>query len=340
MTGQSRQGESASMGRDGRGIAASQPDDATLHDLIGLLYEAAVDPALWPGFMAALSEAVGASSASRLRHLGAFGGQLPVSAVDPECQALYRRLLPHLRRAGEMQRRMAQQSLGRHGALEVLDGLAGGVMVLDGAGCACYANKAAEKLLAGKQGLRLDQAGRVRAMLPWQDEKLHRLLGQAAAGVRDLEDRGCLRVNRSLGQPLALLVAPLHEAGSDRQGLQAGVLVFIHDPDHAPKLLADPLCWHFELTLAQARLAAALAAGYSVAECAETLGISVATARTHLRDIFAKTGARRQSDLVRLLLASPHYFITRGNGAPEEERSGFRQAAIEAALRAEGHAST
>lgn len=318
---------------------ASQPDEATLHDLIGLLYEAAVDPGRWPGFLGALSEAMGMPSASWVRNFASFGEQLHAAHIDPECQDLYRRLLPHLRRACEMQRRLAQQSLGQCGALEALDGLAGGVMVLDGMGRVCYANKTAEKLLASRQGLRLDQAGSVRAMLQWQNVKLQRLVEQAAAGEGDLDCRGCLRVSRALGQPLVLMVAPLLDAGTVWGEKKAGVLVFVHDPDHAPTLLADTLRWHFELTPSQARLAAALAAGSSVAECAETHGISVATVRTHLKEIFAKTGARRQADLVRLLLSSPLYF-TSGNGTPVRSRGGLRQSATKAAPRAEEHANT
>ncbi|MFZ0558990.1 MAG: LuxR C-terminal-related transcriptional regulator [Methylovirgula sp.] len=36
--------------------------------------------------------------------------------------------------------------------------------------------------------------------------------------------------------------------------------------------------------------------------CADRLGISRATARTHLSHIFSKTDARRQAELVRLLM--------------------------------------
>jgi DNA-binding CsgD family transcriptional regulator len=37
---------------------------------------------------------------------------------------------------------------------------------------------------------------------------------------------------------------------------------------------------------------------------ADRLGISLATARTHLAHVFDKTGTRRQAELVRLLLRS------------------------------------
>ncbi len=60
----------------------------------------------------------------------------------------------------------------------------------------------------------------------------------------------------------------------------------------------------YGLTAAEMRMAEALSAGDTVREAAEKLGIRVATARNHLNHALAKTGARRQVELVRLLLSS------------------------------------
>jgi len=58
----------------------------------------------------------------------------------------------------------------------------------------------------------------------------------------------------------------------------------------------------FNLTRAEARLALWLAEGGSIAEYAQSAGISLGTARTHLKAVFAKTGAHRQSALASLVL--------------------------------------
>ena len=55
------------------------------------------------------------------------------------------------------------------------------------------------------------------------------------------------------------------------------------------------------LTAAEARLAAKLAQGLALGDAAADLGVSAHTARTQLKHIFAKTGARRQSELVSIL---------------------------------------
>ena len=60
----------------------------------------------------------------------------------------------------------------------------------------------------------------------------------------------------------------------------------------------------FGLSRAQASFAIEFANGHSLRTCAERLGISPTTAKTHLQQIFAKTGASRQAELMRLILLS------------------------------------
>ena len=55
-------------------------------------------------------------------------------------------------------------------------------------------------------------------------------------------------------------------------------------------------------TAQESALADALAHGSTLAQTAVSLGISVHTARTHLKRVFRKTGTNRQAELVRLIL--------------------------------------
>ena len=57
----------------------------------------------------------------------------------------------------------------------------------------------------------------------------------------------------------------------------------------------------FGLTGAEAKLAARMAGGSSLEEIASELGITMGTARSQLRSIFAKTHTHRQAELVALL---------------------------------------
>lgn len=56
------------------------------------------------------------------------------------------------------------------------------------------------------------------------------------------------------------------------------------------------------LTHTEARVTARLAAGLSVKEIADALGIRVSTVRSHLKSAYAKTGSHGQTDLIRLVL--------------------------------------
>lgn len=68
---------------------------------------------------------------------------------------------------------------------------------------------------------------------------------------------------------------------------------------------SELLCRFFGLTSGEARVALQLPEAKDVRDLAAGLGVAYHTARTHLRRIYAKTGARCQRDLVRLVMALP-----------------------------------
>jgi DNA-binding CsgD family transcriptional regulator len=103
--------------------------------------------------------------------------------------------------------------------------------------------------------------------------------------------------------PLSVLVAPFRPARDGFGAPLPAAILFIHDPEHGG--LSQPLLQElFALTPAEAAVAAALACGRTVEAIATDCGISLNTARTHLKRIFAKTGTRRQAEAVALLARS------------------------------------
>jgi pimeloyl-ACP methyl ester carboxylesterase/DNA-binding CsgD family transcriptional regulator len=76
-------------------------------------------------------------------------------------------------------------------------------------------------------------------------------------------------------------------------------LVFLSD--RTSGAVGDSVARRLGLTAAEARLTAKLLQGLSISDSAAALNVSVLTARTHLKNIFSKTGARRQSELIRLM---------------------------------------
>jgi DNA-binding CsgD family transcriptional regulator len=59
----------------------------------------------------------------------------------------------------------------------------------------------------------------------------------------------------------------------------------------------------FGLTMAEARLARVLVAGHTLDDYAASVDVSHNTARNQLASILAKTGAKRQAELVATILA-------------------------------------
>jgi len=60
----------------------------------------------------------------------------------------------------------------------------------------------------------------------------------------------------------------------------------------------------FGLSPAEARVAAALMTGKSLANIAAAYGVQITTVRTQLRSVLRKVGVKRQFDLVRMLLST------------------------------------
>ena len=84
------------------------------------------------------------------------------------------------------------------------------------------------------------------------------------------------------------------------------------DPECSGQCAPGELEALYGLTAAEARTVRCLAGGASVAESAEALGVTRHTIRFNLKRAFAKTGARSQAQLVRMVVSGPG--ATRSDG--------------------------
>ncbi|MBK6659638.1 MAG: helix-turn-helix transcriptional regulator [Proteobacteria bacterium] len=87
-------------------------------------------------------------------------------------------------------------------------------------------------------------------------------------------------------------------------GTVSVALLVFESPGYRP-LSAQVLQQIYGLTRAEIVLVQALASGHSLEEAAHVIGIAVNTARTHLKHIFIKTGAKRQSELIHQVETGP-----------------------------------
>jgi DNA-binding CsgD family transcriptional regulator/PAS domain-containing protein len=235
----------------------------------------------------------------RSRRIGLF--------EESEMRAM-RFLAPHLVRAAKIHDKLSHLSDARAAHEMLLDRLPYGVLLLDGRGRALGANQEAERILAASDGLRV-RAGVVNASHPNTQKKLAAAVIETCDPARESSARAgaLLTVPRpSAARAYQLLVVPVPERTGEQvfgftETRTAGVMV-VCDPESAPEPAAETLRRMFGLTPAVARLAAALAAGRTLAEHAVEARITQGSARWHLKELFARTGTRRQAELVRLLL--------------------------------------
>ena len=100
-----------------------------------------------------------------------------------------------------------------------------------------------------------------------------------------------------------------------------GVIVLVHDPDSRPRQAEEILQVGLGLTPGAARLVAALAADDDLKAFAAREGVTIHTARFHLRTALTRTGTKTQSDLVRSAVRLLRDMALRGD---EKTRTCFK----------------
>lgn len=205
-------------------------------------------------------------------------------------------LLPHLQRALRLGQRFTAVSYQHAAALQALDRLDTGVLLVDSTCRIILASAMAETLLRDNPELTV-KGGR----LLTQHRALQSLVLAATdtAQVRMTNVGAVLSIVRPHRLPLTLEVAPLRPSTSMFGEQRPAALVFIRDPE-TPISVAH-LRELFGLTRAEGAVAAALGQGSSLDEIAVMMGVGLATVRSHLKRILAKTGTHRQGEVVALL---------------------------------------
>jgi DNA-binding CsgD family transcriptional regulator len=183
-------------------------------------------------------------------------------------------------------------------ALQALDRLCSGVIVSDDGGRVVEMNRGAEAMVDLEDGLAV-RNGQLCARRAFETAKMSKLISAAAGVGKTGGAAGHMLIGRGDGRPAYVLtVAPLDPDLAI--GNRPLAMIIIVDPARyvpSEKDLADL----FGLSPAEARVAAALMTGKSLADIAAGSGVQITTVRTQLHSILRKVGVKRQFDLVRIL---------------------------------------
>jgi len=190
--------------------------------------------------------------------------------------------------------------------LEALDLLNIGLIVCSASAELLVANQTAERIIRVGDGLVLDSDGVLSATHGDNMSLTELVRSVAKTRTQDVVPRdSAFAVHRSSGKrPLTLFVRAVNTKTSVPSPNEAAVLVMILDSAQPIGTAEVELRQLYGFTATEARLANHLMEGLSLEDCCSAMGIRRTTARMHLRNIFAKTGVRRQGELVSLLLKS------------------------------------
>lgn len=209
------------------------------------------------------------------------------------------RLMPHIARALQLRRTFFQIDARSLGLQATLDRLQAGFILLNEHGAALFANTAMRAIAQRGDGFALDRNGRPLPANIEARQRFDALVDDVAKGGVG----GILTVPRSSGRDYVILVAPAPQPSTqthwERRG-SIGATVVVHDPEIGAAPTAEILAQGLGLTNGAARLVASLAADDDLKSFAKAEGVTIHTARFHLRTALARTGAKTQAELVRI----------------------------------------
>jgi DNA-binding CsgD family transcriptional regulator len=216
-------------------------------------------------------------------------------------------LMPHLQRAFHLQRRLSRLEAQQAATEAALDQWSMGVILLDQNRRVLLMNRSAEAILRQSDGLTF-RHGELRAAFANETTALQKSILGATRLYSGLvvSPSGAIKITRpSQKRPLEIFVTPVRTNTTVFPGMNAAAAMFVYNPEATETSNQDMLRQLYGLSAAEAKTAALLLAGKSVTEIANELHVTRETPRMHVKRIFEKTGTRRQSELIRLLLRNP-----------------------------------
>jgi DNA-binding CsgD family transcriptional regulator len=224
-------------------------------------------------------------------------------------------LLPHFSRSLGVMARLRLKDLQVASTLSALERLPLAVVLMSRAGNALFANRSATAMLARTTLLRLERSrsgqglGRLVARSPGVSREIEKALLTASRITDVLHFSSLIKVpSEQPGQGWSIQISRLGPANQfSAEGELPEIIAFLTDPDQPVRMATGLLCRTYGLTPAEERVAVAATAAGPLEELADTLLLRINTVKTHLRQVYAKTGVRGRAELVRLVLglASP-----------------------------------
>ena len=212
-------------------------------------------------------------------------------------------IAPHVRRAVSIGK-VVQSGKSTEGMLKAaLERVAAAVIFVAADGRTVFANQAAGEMLAAKKVLTF-RRGMAGAVDPVADRHLREALSAAARGDSALGLKGIdIPLTDADGRNYVANVLPIvSEARRVPDAATAVAALFVRRITLASQSPLEAAARRYRLTPSELRVLAAVLEAGRIPDIADRLGVTKATVKTHLNHLMAKTGASRQTDLIRLIV--------------------------------------
>ena len=211
-------------------------------------------------------------------------------------------IVPHFQRAVSIGRLFDQSKSAQAVLTQTLDNVSAGVFLTGPNGRLVFTNAPGRAIL-DEASLLIDRNGVLVATVPEAQRALREALAAAENG--NIAADGSGPISLSTAQPGQWFASVLPLTSGDRQhtgALHSAVAaVFVRKTSLANPPPLEVLAKVYKLTASEIRLLDAVMKVSGVKALAEALGLKQATVKTHLHNVFRKTGTARQSELVKLI---------------------------------------
>jgi DNA-binding CsgD family transcriptional regulator/PAS domain-containing protein len=233
--------------------------------------------------------------------------------ADDEMRQRMHQIVPHLRRAMLIGSAMERKSAEAASLADALDSFSAGMFLVDASGRIVHANARGQAQLDERSVLRA-AGGKLAAIEPKANQELSQTLalangGNAAAGIEGI----AVPLRARDGEHHVAHVLPLASGERRRAGAEyaAVAALFVRKAELEAPSVPEAIARLYKLTPTELRVLLAVVQIGGGPEVADALGIGRTTVRTHLQRLFAKTGTKRQSDLVKLVAGFANPFVQR-----------------------------
>jgi DNA-binding CsgD family transcriptional regulator len=222
--------------------------------------------------------------------------------VDDAMRQRMQLIAPHVRRAVLIGRTVDLKTAEADTLADTLDGLAAGIFLVNAEGHIIRANAVGHDILQSGDYLHA-LGGQLATRDPETDKVLHDAFagadgGDAALGIKAIAVPLTGRSDRRY----VAHVLPLTSGTRRRVGRSyaAAALLVVHEASLNNPSPPEVIAKAYRLTPSELRVLIAVVEIGGIPEVAKALGVSSTTVKSHLGQVYEKTGIHRQADLVKL----------------------------------------